>query len=72
MSQLRDDVVAAYRDWAPSSGRLIEDARRSFPGGDTRMSAHFGPYPLFIERASGCRMIDADGHEILDFMNNFT
>jgi glutamate-1-semialdehyde 2,1-aminomutase len=36
------------------------------------MSAHFGPYPLFIERASGCRMHDADGHEIIDFMNNFT
>ena len=72
MSQLRDEVIAAYCDWAPSSGRLIEAARRSFPGGDTRMSAHFGPYPLFIERASGCRMIDADGHEIIDFMNNFT
>ena len=72
MSQLRDEVIARYRDWSPSSGRLIEDARRSFPGGDTRMSAHYGPYPLFIERASGCRMIDADGHEIIDFMNNFT
>ena len=72
MSQLRDQIHNSYRAWAPSSERLIEDARRSFPGGDTRMSAHFGPYPLFIERASGCRMHDADGHEIVDFMNNFT
>ena len=72
MSELREQVYARYRDWAPSSAQLIEDARRSFPGGDTRMSAHFGPYPLFIERASGCRMIDADGHEIVDCMNNFT
>ena len=72
MSQLRDQIHDSYRAWAPSSERLIESARRSFPGGDTRMSAHFGPYPLFIERASGCRMHDADGHEIVDFMNNFT
>jgi hypothetical protein len=72
MSQLRDEIHDSYRAWAPSSERLIESARRSFPGGDTRMSAHFGPYPLFIERAAGCRMYDADGHEIVDFMNNFT
>jgi glutamate-1-semialdehyde 2,1-aminomutase len=72
MSQLRDQIHADYRAWSVSSGRLMEAARRNFPGGDTRMSAHYGPYPLFIERASGCRMIDADGHEIVDFMNNFT
>jgi glutamate-1-semialdehyde 2,1-aminomutase len=62
----------AYRAWSPESARLIEGARRVFPGGDTRMSAHFAPYPLFIERAEGCRLYDADGHEIRDFMNNFT
>jgi glutamate-1-semialdehyde 2,1-aminomutase len=72
MSQLRDEVHARYRAWAPTSERLIEAARRNFPGGDTRMSAHYGPYPVFIEHASGCRMVDADGHEIVDFMNNFT
>lgn len=69
---LRRNAFAAYEAWAPESGRLIEEARRYFPGGDTRMSAHFAPYPLFIESASGCRMRDADGHEIVDFMNNFT
>lgn len=69
---LIEESIAAYRDWAPESGRLIEEARRCFPGGDTRMSAHFAPYPLFIESASGCRMVDADGHELIDFMNNFT
>jgi glutamate-1-semialdehyde 2,1-aminomutase len=72
MSQLRDRVHAEYRAWSPASAQLFEAARRNFPGGDTRMSAHYGPYPLFIERASGCRMHDADGHEIVDCMNNFT
>ena len=72
MSPLRERVHADYRAWSASSADLSEGARRNFPGGDTRMSAHYGPYPLFVERASGCRMIDADGHEIVDFMNNFT
>jgi glutamate-1-semialdehyde 2,1-aminomutase len=69
---LSERVVDEYRNWSTLSGALIEEARRYFPGGDTRMSAHYAPYPVFIERAEGCRLYDADGHEIIDFMNNFT
>jgi glutamate-1-semialdehyde 2,1-aminomutase len=36
------------------------------------MSAHYAPYPLFVEDARGSRLTDADGHEFIDFMNNFT
>jgi glutamate-1-semialdehyde 2,1-aminomutase len=72
MSDLTNRVHEGYRSWSPESARLSEEARRCFPGGDTRMSAHYGPYPLFIERAEGSRLHDADGHEIVDFMNNFT
>lgn len=72
MTSLRDEVYTAYRDWSSASAALIEEAREVFPGGDTRMSAHFAPYPLFIERAEGPWLHDADGHRLLDFMNNFT
>jgi glutamate-1-semialdehyde 2,1-aminomutase len=72
MSALRSQIHHAYRAWSPRSAQLSEAARRNFPGGDTRMSAHYGPYPLFIDRASGCVMHDVDGHAIVDFMNNFT
>jgi len=67
-----DDPVATYRAWSRRSGELHEQSLECFPGGDTRASAHFAPYPLFIEYAEGCRLHDADGHELLDFMNNFT
>ncbi|MEZ5595041.1 MAG: aspartate aminotransferase family protein [Pseudomonadales bacterium] len=72
MTSLREQIFEQYMRWSPRSAALIAEAREVFPGGDTRMSAHFAPYPLFIERAAGCRQFDADGHEILDFMNNFT
>jgi glutamate-1-semialdehyde 2,1-aminomutase len=72
MSELRDQVYREYLSWSAASAALIEEAREVFPGGDTRMSAHFAPYPLFIERAEGARLHDADGHVIVDFMNNFT
>lgn len=69
---LERDLLDAYREFAKRSGQLAEQARRVFPGGDTRASAHFAPWPLFVERGEGCRLLDADGHELLDFMNNFT
>jgi glutamate-1-semialdehyde 2,1-aminomutase len=69
---LKTQVFDSYQNWAAVSGQLINEAREVFPGGDTRMSAHFAPYPVFIERAAGARLYDADGHEIVDFMNNFT
>jgi len=72
MSALRDQVYGGYRAWSAVSAGLIEEAREVFPGGDTRMSAHYAPYPLFIERAEGARLYDADGHTLVDFMNNFT
>lgn len=71
-ADLKSEVYRDYQNWASISGQLINEAREVFPGGDTRMSAHFAPYPVFIERAAGARLHDADGHEIIDFMNNFT
>ena len=65
-------LIKEYRQFSPKSSRLAERARGVFPGGDTRSSAHFGPYPLSIESGSGCHVVDSDGHQLLDFMNNFT
>lgn len=72
MSKLRQRVFNNYSRWAPESARRFVDAQVVFPGGDTRMSAHFFPHPVFIERARGAWLKDVDGHDILDFMNNFT
>jgi glutamate-1-semialdehyde 2,1-aminomutase len=71
---MRDEhpLVAAYRDFSPTSEKLSRRAQSVFPGGDTRSSAHYGPYPLVIQEAHGCRLTDVDGNELLDFMNNFT
>ncbi|MEW6187870.1 MAG: aminotransferase class III-fold pyridoxal phosphate-dependent enzyme [Thermodesulfobacteriota bacterium] len=64
-------ICTEYESFSPRSRDLAVAARDVFPGGDTRSSAHFAPYPLFIERAEGARLYDADGHTLLDFMNNF-
>lgn len=72
IDDLRSRIHGHYERWAPRSAALAAEARRSFPGGDTRMSAHYAPHPLFIDSAEGSRVRDVDGHELVDFMNNFT
>ncbi|HEY5646698.1 MAG TPA: aspartate aminotransferase family protein [Pseudomonadales bacterium] len=65
-------LVAAYRAFSPTSEAVGRRARNVFPGGDTRSSAHFSPYPLVMSKGKGCRLTDVDGNVLLDFMNNFT
>ena len=65
-------MIAAYRSYSPASAQRAERASVVFPGGDTRASAHYGPYPLSVESAAGCGLTDVDGHHLIDFMNNFT
>ena len=65
-------LIEAYRRFSPASESLARRAQAVFPGGDTRMSAHYSPYPLAMASAKGCRLRDVDGNELVDFMNNFT
>ena len=65
-------IIEQYIAFSPASEALGKRAAEVFPGGDTRSSAHYGPYPLAMAQANGCVLTDVDGHEIIDFMNNFT
>ena len=42
------------------------------PGGTTRTTTYFPPYPLYIERGEGCRVWDVDGTERIDMLGNYT
>ncbi len=54
------------------SREISERLERSIPGGNTRSLAFFPPYPLAISSGSGCHVRDADGHEFIDLLNNYT
>ena len=62
----------AYRQRTPKSRAVLEAARKYMPGGDTRASIWFEPYPIWIDKAEGCRFTDVDGHEYIDFHNCYT
>ena len=63
-----DEFIAS----TPVSRRKQADAEKYLPGGSSRGTAFFGPYPHFIERGEGHYIYDADGNKLLDFMINAT
>ena len=61
-----------YAAGTPASRRLQQDAERYLPGGSSRGTAYFEPYPFFAERGEGHYLYDVDGNRYLDFMLNAT
>ncbi len=61
-----------FPDPTSRSAMLYERARKVLAGGNTRYSVYTAPYQVYAARGSGCRVVDADGVERLDFQNNMT
>jgi glutamate-1-semialdehyde 2,1-aminomutase len=66
------DAEARYVAANPESRRLHEERARFMPGGNTRTTIHQPPFPLTIVRGDGARLVDADGHEYVDFLGEYT
>ncbi|MGE4657649.1 MAG: aminotransferase class III-fold pyridoxal phosphate-dependent enzyme [Gammaproteobacteria bacterium] len=65
-------IEKVYLRRTERSGIAFRRAKKVLPGGNTRQSAFWNPYPLTIERASGCYVWDLDGHRYIDLANNYT
>jgi len=65
-------ATEAYARRNPKSFERSQAAASYLPGGNTRSSLYFDPFPLNIVRGEGCRLFDADGHEYFDFLGEFT
>jgi glutamate-1-semialdehyde 2,1-aminomutase len=66
------DELTRYLELTPKSRAHWEEAKEYLPGGDSRNSIFWKPYPIFIASASGCHVVDADGVDRLDFINTMT
>ncbi|HKA63551.1 MAG TPA: aspartate aminotransferase family protein [Methylomirabilota bacterium] len=65
-------AITDYQAKTPRSHQLFEEALRVMPGGNSRTTTFFDPYPFYITRGEGARIWDADGVERLDFNGNYT
>ncbi|MGH7682923.1 MAG: aminotransferase class III-fold pyridoxal phosphate-dependent enzyme, partial [Vulcanimicrobiaceae bacterium] len=61
-----------YPDSGSRSARLLERAKKVLPGGSTRQTVTFDPYPIYAVSGRGCMVTDADGVERIDFINNYS
>jgi glutamate-1-semialdehyde 2,1-aminomutase len=54
----------------PASRRFFSEARKYLPGGDSRSTLFYRPYPAVMDRGEGCILFDIDGNRLLDFTGN--
>ncbi|MXY53516.1 MAG: aminotransferase class III-fold pyridoxal phosphate-dependent enzyme [Gammaproteobacteria bacterium] len=65
-------ILATYESNTRGSAAAQRRAHASVVGGNSRGAAYHRPYPLTLVRAEGATVVDVDGREYLDFINNFT
>jgi glutamate-1-semialdehyde 2,1-aminomutase len=54
------------------SERLYERAKLRFPGGSSRTTLFVEPHPPYALRGEGWRLVDVDGHELIDMHGNYS
>jgi amino acid adenylation domain-containing protein len=70
-----DDLAARYSQRMPGSKRLTQQYRRSLA--DPRAASGFRNewkemvFPVVVERASGSKLWDVDGNELIDLVNGY-
>ena len=67
-----DEARQAYAARNPKSFTRHQEACEAMPGGNTRTTLHNSPFPLTVVRGEGCRLWDADGHEYIDVLGEYT
>jgi glutamate-1-semialdehyde 2,1-aminomutase len=68
-------VAVARADFAarnPESKRLHDEASLFLPGGHTRTILAHEPFPLTFVRGQGAGLTDADGHDYIDLLGDYT
>src|SRR5579885_2701609 len=65
-------VGEMYPENDSASAKLYDRAVAVLPGGNSRHTIFFPPYPIYAVRAEGPRVWDADGVSRLDLINNYS
>jgi glutamate-1-semialdehyde 2,1-aminomutase len=65
-------IEERYRATTAKSLALCKSAERVMPGGDTRTTTYYRPYPLTLARGEGACVWDVDGNKYFDLLGNYT
>lgn len=64
-------MATTFPDPKSNSAALYERATKVIAGGSTRLTTYFAPYPIYAVSGSGSKVVDADGVERVDCLNNY-
>jgi len=67
-----NSIEERYRAATEKSAQLAKRAERVMPGGDTRTTTYYRPYPLTLKRGEGPFVWDVDGNKYIDLLGNYT
>src|SRR3970282_3024349 len=67
-----DKELSEYTAKTARSRALHDEALAVMPGGNSRTTTFFDPYPFYVQRGQGAHIWDADGIDRLDFNGNYT
>jgi glutamate-1-semialdehyde 2,1-aminomutase len=67
-----NSIEEQYRAATEKSAQIAKRAERVMPGGDTRTTTWYRPYPLALKRGEGPFIWDVDGNKYIDLLGNYT
>jgi glutamate-1-semialdehyde 2,1-aminomutase len=67
-----NNIEERYRAATEKSAQFNKRAERVMPGGDTRTTTYYRPYPLTLKRGEGPFLWDVDGNKYIDLIGNYT
>ena len=67
-----NSVIEKYVELTPRSREIWESAKQYLPGGDSRNSIFWDPYPIYIKSARGPIVTDVDDMQRVDFINTMS
>lgn len=65
------NIEGTYKSRTKKSKSSYEEANKYLPYGVGSTFRYFEPYPFYVDRAEGAKMIDVDGNEYIDFAMNY-
>jgi glutamate-1-semialdehyde 2,1-aminomutase len=68
LADARDQYITAR----PKSAAAYERAKLVMPGGNTRSTLYYSPFPTAMAGGEGCHLTDIDGHRYLDLCGEYT
>lgn len=71
-SDAHEREVERFQLRTPRARELNRQAKQYLPGGSSRGTAYFDPYPIVADHGRGNYLYDVDGNAYLDFMINAT